>query len=230
MHTINVKKYILVFVITALIFFTAFAISSAINDKKVADIKASEDKISIDILSLETQFELLQNSPSCNKIDSPLLSQELNSLADKLSYAENHSEIDSNEVEGLKKYYSLLEIKDNLITKKLSEQCHTQPATILYFYSNKENCDDCQKQSYVLTYLREKYPPLRVYSFDYDLDLNAVQTLISVYKIKDKLPALVVGEKTYNGFQSVADVEKLLPPGLATTTSQTATSSSNLTK
>jgi hypothetical protein len=224
MNRINPKKYILVFVITAAIFFTAFWVSQLLGNKKINEIKVAEEKISIDILSIETQFELLQESSSCKNIDGSVLSQELNSLADKLSYAEDHSQIGNEEVDQLKKYYSLLEIKDFLLMKKLAQKCDIHPVVILYFYSNKRACDDCQKQGYVLTYLREHYPQLRVYTFDYDLDLNAVQTLVSVHEIGEKLPAIIIGENIYNGFQSIENIEKLLP-ALATST-KTATSTS----
>lgn len=62
---------------------------------------------------------------------------------------------------------------------------------VLYFYKT-DDCTDCEKQGYALTALREKYPGLRVYSFDYGLNLSAIETLIRIYKIKDtELPALV---------------------------------------
>ena len=223
MRQINLKKYLLVFLITVLIFFTAFWISQSLNNKKIDEIKTAEDKISIDILTLETQFELLQETSSCSKIDGSILSKELDSLADQLSYAEDHNEIDSQEVESLKKYYSLLEIKDFLLTKKVSDKCNLHPVVILYFYSNKRDCADCQKQGYVLTYLREHYPQLRVYTFDYDLDSNAVQTLVSLHEISAKLPAVMMNDKIYNGFQSIDDIKKQLPQLNDAATSTTAT-------
>ncbi len=64
----------------------------------------------------------------------------------------------------------------------------------------------------MLTALREKYPNLRVYSFDYSLDLSAVTALKSIYKISDtKLPALVMNGELLTGFKSVEDIEKLFP-------------------
>jgi hypothetical protein len=63
----------------------------------------------------------------------------------------------------------------------------------------------------VLTHLRETYPDLRVYSFDYNIDVSAVKTLISVNKIKNEQPALIIKDKVYYGFKSVEDLEKLIP-------------------
>ena len=70
------------------------------------------------------------------------------------------------------------------------------------------------------------YPELRVYSFDYDLPLSAVDSIKTIYKINNELPALVIEDKPYIGFKSVEDIEKLLPDTLklATTTVTTASS------
>jgi hypothetical protein len=224
MNHIDIKKYIIVFIITSAIFFTAFGISNYFSDKRLAEIKSIEDKISIDILSLETQYQLLQET-TCKKISNSIFSQELNSLAEKLSYTEEQDHIDGKEVERLKRYYSLLEIKDYLLTKQVSKKCDLDPIFVLYFYSSKNECEECKKQGYVLTYLRQKYPQLRVYTFDYDLDLNAVQTLISIYDVENKLPAIVLNDKIFNGFQSVEDVEKNFPILKDLATSTVATSS-----
>lgn len=204
------RKYIIVFIITYAIFSLSFYMSSYFNDKKVNDIKHTQEKISVDILSIETQFELLQES-SCPAVRNSTLSDELNALGDKLSYAESQDDFDSDEVMTLKKYYSLLEIKDYILMRKVYSKCDVRPVSILYFYSNNDDCTECRRQGYVLTRLREEYPDVRVYTFDYNLDLNAVKTLINLYKIESPLPALVINEKTHSGFQSIEDILKYVP-------------------
>lgn len=224
MKPFSYKKYITVFLITLVIFVTAFGVSNYLNNKKVADIKQNEDQISVSILSLETQFELLQES-TCATIDKSSLGDELTSLADKLSFAESHNEISASEVEGLKKYYSLLEIKDYLLMKKVSRQCNLHPIVIVYFYSST-NCEDCQKQGYILTYLRENYPGIRVYTFDYNLDLPAIKTLIDIHETKKILPALIINDKVYNGFQDLDTMKEIIAPFLPKeTATSTATTS-----
>jgi glutaredoxin len=94
--------------------------------------------------------------------------------------------------------------------KEITSRCGQKSIFVLYFYSN-DKCDDCTKQGYVLTSLREKYPNLRVYSFDYNLDLSAIKAMISIYKVPDSLPALVINGKVYSGFQSIEEVEKTFP-------------------
>ena len=222
------QKYILAFVITTAIFGTAFYLTTRLDARRLADIRTTQEAISIDILSTETQFELLGNL-DCQAIsENPVLSDELNNLASRLSVAEENLGQGNPEVISIKKQYSLLEIKDYLLMKQIAEKCpKVKPVFILYFYSNEGNCEDCGRQGDVLTYLRATYPTLRVYSFDYNLELGALQTLITLNEINGyQLPSMVIGNKPpVYGFKSLKDMQKLVPElkDLATSTAQTAT-------
>ena len=95
--------------------------------------------------------------------------------------------------------------------------------TVLYFYSNAGNCADCDKAGYALSYLHNTYPALRVYSFDYNLGLGALQTLIKIANVPNTLPAFVINGELSHGFTSLADFEKLFPKGALATSTATGT-------
>lgn len=191
-----------------------------LNQARVVQLSTIEDQISIDTLSLDTQFSLLEAAPCDSVASSTTLTGELADLGGRLSYAENQLGSDNPQVIRLKEQYSLLEIRDYLITKQLAAACGTKPMIVLYFYSNAGDCSDCDKAGYALSYLRNTYPALRVYSFDYQLDLGALKTLIAIMKVKDTLPAFVINGKRSYGFTSLADLEKQFPKGaFASTTS-----------
>ena len=203
---IDWKKYLIVFLITVGLFLTASYLSNYFGNKKINQLKLIQDKIAIDILSSETQFSLLSEL-SCKNVSGSVLSGELDELGRKLDWSQNHLGA-TDEVSYLKKYYSLLQIKDYLLMKKVSASCGEKFAFILYFYTTKENCSLCEKEGLVLTNLRNKYPELRVYSFDYSIDLSAVKAMLAIYKIKDtELPALVLDDKLLTGFYSLEDLE-----------------------
>ncbi len=223
---IDTKKYLFTFFITAAIFATAFFASTFFSQKRIENVKFIQDNIAIDILSSETQFDLLKEV-SCSTVSDSMLSPELNLLGDKLSHTENERGGTDEEIVYLKKYYSLLQVKDYLLSKRVAEKCGAlkKPVFIIYFYSNKGDCEDCEKEGYVLTRLKEKYPELRVYSFDYDLELSVVDSLKAIYKINGAaLPALVIEDKTYNGFKTVEELEALLPNTLKEISVSTSTS------
>ncbi len=205
-NNIDWKKYLIVFLITLALFLSASYVSNYFGNKKIEQLKSIQDQIAINILSSETQFALLQES-SCKNISGSVLSDELDELGRKLAWEQENSS-SNEEVSYLKKYYSLLQIKDYLLMKKISVGCKIKSAFILYFYTTAENCSECEKESIVLSSLREKYPDLRVYSFDYNTDLSAVKALLQIYKIKDtELPALVLDDEVLTGFHDVDDLE-----------------------
>ncbi len=200
------KKYLIVFLITATLFLSASYLSNYFGDRKLGELKTIQDKIAIDVLSSETQYALLSDL-SCKNLSGAVLSGELAELARKLEWGEENLGA-SEEVLYLKKYYSLLEIKDYLLAKKIAERCKVKSAFILYFYTTLENCQECERQGLVLTALRDKYPELRVYSFDYSIDLSAVKSMLTIFKIEDtKLPAVVIDDEVLTGFHSLEELE-----------------------
>jgi thiol-disulfide isomerase/thioredoxin len=204
------KKYIFAFLLTIVIFGTALYTSNFLNQKKIADVRAIEARVSLDILSSETQFNLLAETSCKNISPSGFLSSELGPLGEKLSYAENQN-FSKEDLQTLKQSYFLLEIKDYLLMKKVTEKCGNPQTFILYFYSNDGDCPDCDTMGAVLTTLRERYPNLRVYSFDYHFDLEAVRTMEKIYNVKDRLPALIINGNPYYGMKTVDELLKNVP-------------------
>ncbi|MEX0919453.1 MAG: thioredoxin family protein [Parcubacteria group bacterium] len=220
---VDSKKYLIAFLITALIFSTALFLSSFLSDSKLASVREIENRVALDILSSETQFALLEET-SCRDIGPGFLSKELGTLGERLAYAENQTGFNSSDLDYLRRSYFLLEIKDYLLMKRLTEKCGTETAFILYFYSSENDCPDCEKMGYVLTALRDKYPDLRVYSFDYNFDLEAIKTLVSIYKVEPNLPALIINNEPYYGFRTVAELEDEVPALELLRTLESATS------
>lgn len=215
----TLRNAFIAFIISAAIFATGFWVSSSVNKLRLNEIQAIEQQISIDTLSLETQFDLLSRLSCENINESTGLSTELNALAGRLDYTETQLGNENTQVIQLKKQYSLLEIKDYLLMQEIAQKCGLKPVFVLYFYSNKGDCENCDSAGHVLTYLRQTYPQLRVYSFDYNLDVGALQTLTTIYKIKNTLPAFVVNGKATYGVSDLPSLEKILPMDkLATST------------
>lgn len=210
--------------ITVALFATVIGAIRYLDNARVQELNTIEDRMSIDILSLETQFDLLSKAPCSEISENTVLSQELNDLAERLSFAEGRLGADDAQVIRLKQQYSLLEIKDYLLMKQLATECHLSPVFVLYFYSNTPGeCESCDRAGYALSYLRETYPKLRVYSFDYRLSLGALQTLVATLGIKNTLPAFVIDGTTYYGLDSREAMEAVLPLNKLATSTATST-------
>lgn len=204
-------KYLVTFLVTAGLFATIFYVSKVVSDSKLRTVKSEQDALSINLLSSEIQFSLLK-TVGCSQDGASILAPEIGELGGRLDYMEKQLGVDNSDVISLKKYYSLLQIKDYILTKELASRCKVKPVTILYFYTNE--CDECIKQGYVLTALHEKYPGLRVYSFDSGLDLSAIKTLESMNVVTDAKPVLVIDNVTYAGLKTIEEIEEVLAPQL----------------
>jgi hypothetical protein len=195
--------------ITLGIFGVVIFISRYATDQKIKTIQTAQDMIALDIASSETQFSLLSEM-SCKNVGASSLSSELRSMEARISYAEANKLTSKEELLRLKKSYFLLEIKDFLLLRKINERCGQTTVPVIYVYTT--DCSDCIKQGYVLTALQEKYPKIRVYSFDNTVQLSALQALLSVYSIKGAdFPKVVIGEKTYTGLMTLEEMETKIP-------------------
>ncbi len=207
------SRYIYTFIITLAIFFFSIWLSNTFNNKKVQSLRDLESRINLDILSVETRFSLLQKT-SCehvvnNSKDNEIgFNEDLNTVALKIKSLENQLGYENDDVIALKKYYSLLQIKDYLLAKEFHDRCKISTVSILYFYDTE--CTECVKQSIILDKIISDYPEIRVYYLDKKTYNPALETLSSVFKVKET-PTLVINEKTYTGFQDISKIESYIP-------------------
>lgn len=224
--TLLTRNSLIALGITVLILGTVLYAVNYLNEVRVAELRAIEDQLTTDTLSLETQFALLEEAPCEDLGEGTILSSELGGIGDRLSATEARLGTDDPEVLRLKDRYTLLQIRDYLLTKRLARECDLDPVVVLYFYSNQEGeCEDCDRAGYALSYLRQTYPTLRVYSFDYHLDLAALRTLIAVERVEEEFPAFVVDGKRVYGFENLEEFSDVFPENLF---EETATSTISL--
>jgi hypothetical protein len=233
--SILTRNIIISLVITIVLIGTVVYAINYLNQQRVAQLNTIEDQLSTDTLSVETQYALLENAPcedftDGSSTDDTALSQEVSMIGDELSFTENKLGSTNPQVLQLKNQYTLLEIRDYLLTEQLSKTCKLNPTIVLYFYTNNGACTSlCDKASTDLSYLRQTYPSIRVYSFDYNLNLGALKTLESIEKVKPTFPAFVIGHKQYYGYTTLSDFEQNLPASLfATSTAATSTQSNKI--
>jgi len=127
---------------------------------------------------------------------------------------ERQSDVNESDIDQLKEYYALLQVKDYLLVSRLAEKCGTHPAIVFYFYT--KDCPECDREGYILTDVQKDYEGLNLYSFDYNMESSAVRTLISILDVpQDKLPTLIINGVMYeNGLeeQELRDVlDKVFP-------------------
>lgn len=236
----NIQRYLYTFIITLAIFFLALWLSNTFAEKKIQSLRDLESQISLNILSVETRFSLLQKT-SCEHITDKKdanagFNKDLNDLALRVKSLENQLGYYNADVMSLKKYYSLLQIKDYLLTKEYHDRCKQDTVSILYFHD--VDCQECSNQSIILDKIVAEYPEIRVYYFDKTTNTPALDTLLSVFKI-ESTPSLVIADKVYVGYQDLEKIESYIPEikvwkkekqDEASSTTSTSTAKSTSTK
>lgn len=199
----NGGRFFLVFVLTTLIFLMGLWFGQNMLKSKLSEIEKMQNDFRTETSTLEVEYLFLSQKP-CSVINSSELSRELYQMGSRLEFMEDTYGKDNPDVLSLKGYYSLLEMRHWLFFENVKEQCNFDSKTIVYFYSNTE-CDRCEEQGYVLTYLRNSYPNLNVYSFDVNIENSALNMLKEYYDIDSSnvLPIIILGNKTFNGFTSL---------------------------
>lgn len=204
------RKYIIVLITTIIIFLTAFYASQFFYNQRLTEIKEIENRIALNFLALEIEEDLLAGVMSCEVEHPSLIAQDLQKLGDRLTYLESQPSANKQVIHDLKIQYSLFQLQDYLFLRQWNRKCGDKLDFIFYFYSNEGDCEYCILQGHVLTKLRQENQNLRVYAFDYNLDIPGVNTLKRFYNIKDNLPALVVNRELVYGFQSEEELLKIL--------------------
>ena len=96
-----------------------------------------------------------------------------------------------------KRKFNRNEIVYFLMLQNLKQWCEFNQTIILFFYKKKEDCSDCDAQSFVLTDLNKEIDSeIAIFSFDSNLELPSIRTLELFYNITS-YPCLIIGENTY---------------------------------
>ena len=222
--SLSLRNALLALVITLVLIATVIYAVNYLDRQRVVQLSDLQSQLATDTLSVETQFALLEEA-SCDALsESNTFSQQMSILGERLAATETRLGSDNEQVLELKKQYTLLQIRDYLLTKRVAESCDIDPTVVLYFYSNEPGaCEDCDRAAYGLSYLHELNPALRVYAFDYNLDLGALKTLIAVENVEPTFPAFVIEDDSIYGFEDVENFIEYFPRNFFSTSTATST-------
>ena len=189
MRALSKDKYLMAGAITLGIFLLGLFLGLTIEGKRVNYIESVSRKQNLDFSSLQLQYAFIDQ-----------MSQEKNCLAVQKTFEQNINNLEStrirlenfdrdatlnkNELDILKNEYLLAQIRYWMLAERTRRLCGTDIVTILYFFSDDRECPDCDRQAFVLTYLKKRFKDkLLIFSFD------------SQFEAEPMIPLL---KKTYN--------------------------------
>ncbi len=109
-----------------------------------------------------------------------------------------------------KKKFNRNEVIYLSLLRDMKEKCDINQTLILFFFKKKEDCPDCDAQSFVLTDINKDIDPeIAIFSFDANLELPSINTLQAYYNITT-YPCIVVDDKKYCGLKNKGRVVEIL--------------------
>lgn len=207
MRSLSKEKYILAGIITLGVFLLGLFLGLAIEGKRVNYIESISKKQNLEFSSLQIQYafiDQLSQEKNCLAVQKTF-EQNINNLESTRIRLENfgrEAKLNKNELDILKNEYLLAQIKYWLLAERTRILCDTDTVSILYFFSDETECPDCDRQSFILTYLKEKFEDkLLIFSFDSKFESEPMVPLLKkTYNVTD-YPTLVIGGKPKSKFQ-----------------------------
>ncbi len=207
---INIGKIVKVFVLTTLVFILGLMLGEKISEKKLMIAKQLNEDIKIKIMDINLLTEMLVANPCNNLAALNELTTLLGKEEQKITYLEKELGKNNEKVIEVKKMYTTLLLKHYFVLETIKEKCEKNITTILFFYSNQEPyISECEKQGYVLSYIKKHKPNIFVYAIDTNLDLATVKALINRYNVTI-VPTIIVNGYKYEGFISKEDLFEMV--------------------
>lgn len=213
-RSISKDKYIIAGIATTVIFVLGVLLGLVIENERTRYIEDKYTEQELDFRSSQLQYEylnLLEKKENC-----PAIYETLNANVDDLEKTrirlETYSDdatLSKNDFEILEREYFLAEVRYWLLATKAKEICAHDVVTILSFYSDKEECPQCDEQSFVLSYMKKILGErLLIFSFNVKTsDEPIIEILKTSYNVT-AYPSIVINDNLYAGLY---DVEILLP-------------------
>ena len=212
MRTLSKDKYIMAGAITLGVFLLGLFLGLAIEGKRVNYIESVSRKQNLDFSSLQLQYSFIDQmsqEKNCIAVEKTF-EQNINSLEStriRLENFDRDATLNKNEFDVLKNEYILAQIRYWMLAERTRKLCGSDVATILYFFSDEKECPDCDKQAFVLTYLKERFKDkLLIFSFDTKFISEPMIPLLKTTYNVTKYPTLVIEGKQKENFQGKENI------------------------
>lgn len=209
---INWRVYITAAIITLIIFSLGIGLGFMISNEKYDIMKTDLDNIQLQQKDIETEMMLTSSlgANSCKTLNYEIEKTATQSaeLGQEVSYYDNEI-IKNQDIYTIKRYYIINLIQLWSYWELFKKNCNSSVNTVLYFYSIK-NCDDCQAQGFVLSYLKDKYPDkIMTFALDKDEDMYSLNLIKNTYNITLS-PTLIINNKKYEGLKDINSLKDIL--------------------
>lgn len=198
----SIKKYVLAFVLTLLVFSGGIVTGLFIENLRLSSAKQIALTEKVTLRSLQLQHNYIASGLTDCKTLHTILENNINELGKKVALIidyEKKALFNEEEFKLQLQDYFLTEIQFYFLAKDIDKKCPQDNVKILYFYD--ENRDETQGD--ILVYLKKKFDnKVLIFSLDSGFTQEPmIRTLLTNYNITE-FPALVIEEKVFEGHQT----------------------------
>jgi hypothetical protein len=216
-RSVGKSHYIIVGVITLLIFVLGLSIGIIIDFARLKYTEDINEQQKVDYQSLQLQYlylsDLEDNSDSCAILRVALEEsiEELSFSLEKFQKYQKDTTINEEEYMRVERKYTLDNLRYWIFSQKVKKTCDDDVVNILYFYSTEE-CEICPNQGTILTYFKKKLMD-KLLVFPIDLDLEEDEKFLKILRIQyniTQLPTLIINDDVYPGIQTKEELSGII--------------------
>ncbi len=207
------QLYVIAFLITTGIFLLGLLLGFVVEQKRTSYVEEQYQEQKIVFSSSQLQYEflsLLHNEEDCPAVFKTLYTnlQNLEKTRIRLENFDRDSTLEKAQFDLLQREYLLAEIRYWMLAKRTKELCSYDVVTVLNFYSDNNDCPDCDQQAFILTYLKSLFNDrLLIFSFNSDVTEEPMVGILEAAYNVSTYPSLVIDDITYAGLR---DTDELL--------------------
>ena len=212
MRKISKEIYIVAALITSGVFLLGLLLGLVIEGKRTDYIESVSKKQNLDFSSLQVQYafiDQLSQEKNCNAVAKTFEEniKNLESTRLRIENFDRDATLNKNEFDLLKRDYTLAQLRYWLLAKRTKELCGSDIVSILYFFSDDEECPNCNQQAFVLTYLKKLFKEnLLIFSFDSKFEKEPMINLLKKSYDIARYPTLIIEDKKYENFNDKEDI------------------------
>lgn len=195
-RSLNVRTYAVALAFSALLFLVGLLVGAQLSSQVSQDFVKQAAQLQEDNRELELMLLLISSSGNESRLCPALLEQGRNfderttEFGLSLDVLEKSRGRLNEEVQSLKRDYSVMQLRDYLLFRQIAVHCNVELDQIIFFYTNTA-CQDCVEQGQILREYKRQNPEVLVYTLDVDIGTPVVSALTESYGIAT-YPALLI--------------------------------------
>lgn len=198
----SVKKYVIAFFLTLLIFSGGILIGILFDNARLSSAQQITLQEKVSLRSLQLQQNYIESGITDCKTLNTILENNINELGRKVGIIidyEKKALFNQEEFNLQLQDYFLTEIQFYFLAQEINKKCPQNNVKILYFYD--ENKDDTQGD--ILAYLKKRFgSKLLIFSLNSQFSQEPMIGTLLTYHNITQYPALVIEEKVFQGHRT----------------------------